>query len=325
MMSLTRRQLLKGGGTLAAGALLAPQLCFAEAAQPSPLRVWRYKGSAASFLELAGQADTPYPVEWVDVGGGNLVLEALNSGALDYAFMSEIPPIFGAIAKVPLALIAVFKGDNNDSGVVVKAGSGIRTVADLKGKKISYVRATNTHYFILNMLRQNGMTLDDVQAIALTMQDALTAFRSGHLDAIAVGGISALQAVSEMGGEMLENVSRYYSGNYLIASTAGVLADPQRRAQLGDFLLREKATWAWIETHPEDWATRSAALTGIRKELYLEQFQRRSQPAQLVAIDEQAIAAQQRVADAFYTHQLIRQPVDVRPLWHSDFSYLLNS
>ena len=325
MTSLTRRQLLVGSSALAAGALLAPHVGWAKAAQPSPLRVWRYKGSAASYLELAGQADTPYPVEWVDIGGGNLVLEALNSGALDYAFMSEIPPIFGAIAQVPLALVAVFKGDNNDSGVVVRKAAGIRTVADLRGKKISYVRATNTHYFVLNMLRQNGMTLDDVQAIPLSMQDSLTAFRSGHLDAIAVGGISALQAVSEMDGLMLENVSRYYSGNYLIATTAAVLADPQRTAQLGDFLLREKATWAWVEANPEGWAQRSAVLTGIRRELYLEQFQRRSQPAQLVAVDEQAIAAQQRVADAFYTNHLIRQPVDVRPLWHSNFTYLLNS
>jgi sulfonate transport system substrate-binding protein len=276
-------------------------------------------------MDIAGQADTPYPVEWIDIGGGNLVLEALNSGALDYAFMSEIPPIFASIAKVPLALVAVFKGDNNDSGVVVRKDAGIRTVADLRGKKISYVRATNTHYFVLNMLRQNGMTLDDVQAIPLTMQDSLTAFRSGHLDAIAVGGISALQAVSEMDGVMLENVSRYYSGNYLIATTTGALADPQRRAQIGDFLQREKATWAWVEANPEAWAQRSAALTGLPIQLYIEQFQRRSQPAQLVAVDDQAIAAQQRVADAFYTNQLIRQPVDVRPLWNSEFNHLLNS
>ncbi|WP_297838027.1 ABC transporter substrate-binding protein [Pseudomonas sp.] len=324
MVSLTRRQLLVNSGAFAAGCLLAAP-SWATTVQAPPLRVWRYKGSAASFMDIAGQADTPYPVEWIDIGGGNLVLEALNSGALDYAFMSEIPPIFASIAKVPLALVAVFKGDNNDSGVVVRKDAGIRTVADLRGKKISYVRATNTHYFVLNMLRQNGMTLDDVQAIPLTMQDSLTAFRSGHLDAIAVGGISALQAVSEMDGVMLENVSRYYSGNYLIATTTGALADPQRRAQIGDFLQREKATWAWVEANPEAWAQRSAALTGLPIRLYTEQFQRRSQPAQLVAVDDQAIAAQQRVADAFYTNQLIRQPVDVRPLWNSEFNHLLNS
>lgn len=113
MHTLTRRQLLLAGGTLAAGALLG-----AQAAEP--LRVWRYKGTAASFLADAGQADTPYPVEWVDVSGGNLVLEALSSGHLDYAFMSEIPPIFASIAKVPIALVAQYAGDRNDTSLVVK-------------------------------------------------------------------------------------------------------------------------------------------------------------------------------------------------------------
>ncbi|KPG98259.1 aliphatic sulfonate ABC transporter substrate-binding protein [Pseudomonas sp. RIT-PI-q] len=319
MHTLSRRQLLRATGVLAAGTLLDAK------AASGPLRVWRYKGMAASFLADAGQADTPYPVEWVDISGGNLVLEALSSGHLDYAFMSEIPPIFASIANVPLALVAVYKGDNNDSGIVVKKGSGIRSVADLKGKTISYVRATNTHYFVLNMLRQNGLSLADVKAVPLPVQDALTAFRNGHIDALATGGISALQAASQMDGVLLENVSRYYSGNYVIATTAQALADPQRRSQIGDFLQREKATWEWVNSHPERWAQRSEALTGIDRALYLRQFQQRSQPARLIGIDDSAIASQQQVADLFHENRLISQSVDVRPLWRNDFNPILNS
>jgi sulfonate transport system substrate-binding protein len=319
MHTLSRRQLLLAAGVLAAGTQINAQ------AASAPLRVWRYKGMAASFLADAGQADTPYPVEWVDIGGGNLVLEALTSGHLDYAFMSEIPPIFASIAKAPLALVAVYKGDTNDSGIVVKKGAGIRSVADLKGKTISYVRATNTHYFVLNMLRQNGLSLADVQAVPLPVQDALTAFRNGHIDALATGGISVLQAVSQMDGELLENVSRYSSGNYVIATTEQVLADPLRRSQISDFLQREKATWEWVNTHPERWAQRSEALTGIDRELYLRQFRQRSQPTRLVGTDDSAIAAQQQVADLFYENRLISQSVDVRPLWRNDFNQILNS
>jgi len=319
MHPLSRRQLLLASGVLAAGAVIGAQ------ASAAPLRVWRYKGTAASFLADAGQADTPYPVEWADISGGNLVLEALSSGHLDYAFMSEIPPIFASIAKVPLALIAVYKGDQNDTCVVVKKGSGIRSVQALKGKTISYVRATNTHYFVLNMLRQNGLTLADVTAVPLPVQDALTAFRNGHIDALVTGGISALQATSHMDGERLENVSRYYSGNYVIATTQQVLADPQRRSQVGDFLQREKATWEWVNAHPEQWADRSAALTGIDRGLYLRQFQQRSQPARLIGVDASAMASQQQVADLFYDNHLISHSVDVRPLWRDDFNPLLNS
>ncbi|TFY84645.1 ABC transporter substrate-binding protein [Pseudomonas kairouanensis] len=320
MHSLSRRQLLLAGGVLAAGSLLGRQAQAAE-----PLRVWRYKGTAASFMADAGQADTPYPVEWVDVSGGNLVLEALSSGHLDYAFMSEIPPIFASIAKVPIALVALYQGDQNDTSLVVKKASGIRTVQDLKGKTISYVRATNTHYFVLNMLAQNGLSLADVKAVPLPMQDALTAFRNGHVDAIATGGISALQATSQMDGELLADVSRYYSGNYVIATTKQVLADPQRRSQVGDFLRREQATWAWVNAHPERWAERSEALTGIDRALYLRQFQQRSRPGRLLGFDAAAISSQQQVADLFYQNHLISQSVDATPLWRDDFNPILNS
>lgn len=183
MHSLSRRQLLLAGGVLAAGSLLGRQAHAAE-----PLRVWRYKGMAASFMADADQADTPYPVEWVDVSGGNLVLEALSSGHLDYAFMSEIPPIFASIAKVPIALVALFQGDQNDTSLVVKKDSGLRTVQDLKGKTISYVRATNTHYFVLNMLAQNGLSLADVKAVVLPHQQVVLGegFDKGLGDDLAV-------------------------------------------------------------------------------------------------------------------------------------------
>ncbi|QLF94667.1 ABC transporter substrate-binding protein [Pseudomonas sp. ABC1] len=321
MTSFDRRTLLRNGALLA-GAALLPGL--ASAARPQPLRVWRYKGSAAHFLEDAGQAATPYPVEWVDIGGGNLVLEALTSGSLDYAFMSEIPPIFASIAKAPLALIASYSGDNNQSGIVVKKNAGIEHIGDLRGKRISYVRATNTHYLVLNMLRQNGLSLSDVQAIPLPAQDALTAFQNGHIDALVTGGISAIHAEVNLDGVLLKSAEGYYSGSFLIASTRDALADPTRRAAIGDFLLREKATWAWIESHPRQWAERSERLTGIPRELYLRQFERRSQPARLKLVEDSDIEAQQQVADLFHESGLIRQKVDVRPLWDRRFTELLS-
>ena len=320
MASLSRRRLLTASATLAAGALLLPGEVRAQA---QPLRVWRYKGSAATFMDLAGQTDTPYPLEWVDIGGGNLVLEALNSGSLDYVSMSEIPPIFAAVARVPIALIGVLPGDPHDNGIVVRKDAGIASVADLKGKRISYVRATNTHYFVLDMLRQHGLSLADVQAVPMPMQDALIAFRSGHVDALTGGGISLLQAAQE-GGTRLENVSRF-AGNTLIATTQGALLDPDKHRQLADFLLREKATWAWVRNHPEAWAQRCAEQTGIAAELYLQQFRQRAQPVSLGAINEQAISCAQQVADTFFENQLIRQPVDVRPLWRDDFKPILES
>lgn len=321
MQHFSRRRLLGVGATLCAGGWLgAPAL---QAAEP-PLRVWRYKGLAASFLDLAGQDQTPYPVQWVDTAGGNIVLEALRSGDLDYAYMSEIPPVFAQAAGSPLALIASFEGDANDTAVVVKRQSAIHQVADLKGKSISYVRATNNHFFLLDLLQKNSLTLQDITPVPMPMQDALTAFRSGHIDAVVVGGISALQAESGMEGRLLPDTRRYGSSNYLIATTAQTLDDAGRRARIGDFLLRERATWDWVQQHPQAWPARSQALTGIDQALYLQQAERRSRPGRLVAFNDTAVNTQQQVADTLFNSGLLPRSVDVRPLWRNDFSSLLN-
>ncbi|QKZ04804.1 ABC transporter substrate-binding protein [Pseudomonas eucalypticola] len=319
MSHFSRRRVLQAGLALGAGCLAGR----AMATGPG-LRVWRYKGLVPSFLDLAGQGNLPYPVQWADIAGGSIVIEALASDHLDYAYMSEIPPVFAAAANAPIKLIAVVRGDANETRLVVNKAAGIQHIRDLRGKRVSFVRGTNTQAFLLNLLQRNGLALTDVVPVPMPMQDALIAFQNGHIDALVAGGISGLRAATMMDGEMLEGTAGYYAGNYLIATNDAALADPVRRARIGDFLQRERATWAWIQAHPDAWADRSAQLTGISRELYLQQFHQRSQPAEVVAVDDTAIASQQHVADLFHDQQLIRRAVDVRPLWRHDFNQLLS-
>ena len=80
-----------------------------------------------------------------------------------------------------------------------------------------------------------------------------------------------------------------------------------------------------MQNNPEAWAQRNQDITGIAASLYLEQFHQRGEGQRMVPISEQAITSQQQVADAFYEHQLIRQQVNVRPLWRNDFKQILES
>lgn len=317
---LNRRRFLRHSAVLGLSAGAAPAL----AGSGEALRVWRYKGQAASFLADAGQASTPYPVEWVDIPGGAMVLEAFASASLDYAFMSPVLPLFASAAGNPLVLIASYQGEQNRSVLIVKRDSGIRTLADLKGKRISFVRATDTHYLVLNLLRDNGLSLADIQARPMPARDALVAFQNGHLDAIVAGGIGALQALTQMDGQVLDEASRYQCGNYLIATSARVLEQPGKQAQIADFLERERATWDWVERNPEAWAGRNEALTGISRTLYLQQFNQRQRPCRLLPVSEENIAAQQRIADLFHDSGLLRQPLTVRDFWDRRFTSLLS-
>lgn len=319
-ISLNRRAFLHHSAVAGLAAGLAPVLANAGDA----LRVWRYKGQAASFLADAGQADTPYPLQWVDVPGGAMVLEAFASDSLDYAFMSPVLPLFASVAHNPLVLIACYQGEQNRSSLIVKRDGGIRSIADLKGKRVSFVRATDTHYLVLNLLRANGLSLTDIQARPMPARDALIAFQNGHLDAIVAGGIGAFQAQTGMDGVVLDEASLYHCGNYLIATTEQVLRQPGKQAAIRDFLQREKATWDWVEHNPQAWAERNETLTGIPSALYLQQMNQRQHPCRLLPVSEGDIVAQQRIADLFHDSGLIRQPLDVRGFWDERFNPLLS-
>lgn len=61
-------------------------------------------------------------------------------------------------------------------GILVKAVSPIRTVADLKGRKVGYARGSSSHNYIAAALEQHGLDLGDIQSVSLGAADANFAF-----------------------------------------------------------------------------------------------------------------------------------------------------
>ncbi|HUM07903.1 MAG TPA: ABC transporter substrate-binding protein, partial [Acidocella sp.] len=116
--SLPRRQFL----SLTAAGLAAPTILRAA---PKPLRVGVYKGQDKTLLPLAGQADFPYPVQFFEFASGQLIIEAVNAGALDYGSWSEIPQAFAAASGAKVRAIAALRGDVNDQVVLVRKDAGI--------------------------------------------------------------------------------------------------------------------------------------------------------------------------------------------------------
>ncbi|WP_288486173.1 ABC transporter substrate-binding protein [uncultured Novosphingobium sp.] len=152
-----------------------------------PLRV-AITGKGASdtrlLLKAAGLAPD-FPVQYLEFQSGHLVIEALNSDALDFGGSSEIPPVFSAASTVQSFLqVGVLHGDVNNQAVLVPKGPAIRDLRDLKGKRVGYVRATTSQYFLIEMLRSVGLSWSDIEPVALTVSDGVAAFSQGALDAL---------------------------------------------------------------------------------------------------------------------------------------------
>ncbi|MFC0386156.1 ABC transporter substrate-binding protein [Muricoccus vinaceus] len=301
------------------GALAVPAIARAQV--PVTLRVAQYKAGDALLLRLAGLADTPYRVEWSEFGSGNLMLEAANAGALDLAYGSEIPPTFAAVSGARVKLVAVIRGDVNEQVVLVPQGSAIRDIAGLKGKRVGFVRATTTHYYLSRMLAEAGLSLSDVQLVNLTPSDGQAAFRSGALDAWAIYGYS-VPVARQGGARVLRTAQGILSGNYPYFIRAGLADEPARAEAARDLLDRIRRAMPFIQERPAEYAAAQAAVLNVPEPTIRALLDNVSQARSLAPADDAAVASHQAVADEFARIGVIPRRVDVAPLWDRGFARL---
>ena len=278
------------------------------------LRLAQFKAGDELLLKLAGQSDAPYRAVWSEFGSGNLMLEAVAAGALDLAYGSEIPPTFAAVSGAPIRIVAVIRGDVNEQVVLVPAGSTVRSIADLRGKRVGYVRATTTQYYLYEMLQEAGLAWSDITPVNLSPADGQAAFRAGNLDAWAIYGYS-VPVARHAGARVLRTAAGVLSGNYPFFANPAALADPARRAALAEHLRRIALAFHWIDDHHAAYAAAQAPLIGVPEDQIRELLDNVSQPRRLVRPDDAAISSQQKVADVFYQAGVIPRHVDVAPLW----------
>ncbi|MDR3505503.1 MAG: ABC transporter substrate-binding protein [Acidocella sp.] len=311
--SLPRRRLF----SLAAASLAAPAILRAS---PKPLRAGVYKGQDKTLLPLAGQADFPYPVQYFEFSSGQLIIEAINAGALDYGSWSEIPQAFAAAGRAQVRAIAVLRGDVNDQVVLVRKDAGISSIAGLKGKRVGYVRATTSHYYLLRMLWQAGLDFTDIQAINLSPTDGAAAFAAGDLDAWAIYGYPIYEALAAGHAEVLRTAQGILSGNYLLGASLAALADSALRASIVDYVGRVGRTYGWAEANKPAWSKALAQTIQVKQSYIDYELYHESQPERLTKLDDGVVASTQAVADTFSKAGLLPTGVDVKPYF--DYSII---
>jgi sulfonate transport system substrate-binding protein len=327
---LNRRQILTGGATMLLGGSVLLGGCGSSATPGDPVLRLSVTGKGESDTRLLFKAAGIVPeglrLEYSEFQSGHLVVEALNGGSLDYGGMSEIPPVFAAASTIQsFRQIAVYHGDVNNQVVLVPRRSTARGIADLKGKRVGYVRATTSHYFLIRMLEEVGLGWDDIIPVAMNVSDGTAAFSRGSLDAWAIYGFPIQRAIATEGARILKTALGILSGNYLVAAHVDALADPVLSKAIGAYLAYLKQGFAWAAAHQEAWAGVIAADIGVPKRYVDDQFRRKSDVYELRPVTDAAIASQQQVADVFRKAGLLPRPVDVRPLWDARFNPIISA
>ena len=134
--------------------------------------------------ELDGRlAPLGFRVQWREFPSGPPLLEALNAGAIDFGHAGETPPIFAQAAGVSFVYVAYEPPSPKGEAIVVRAGSPLKTLADLRGKKIALNKGSNVHYLLVRALEYAGIKYSEIEPVYLAPADARAVFERGAVDA----------------------------------------------------------------------------------------------------------------------------------------------
>ncbi|MFE1841028.1 ABC transporter substrate-binding protein [Streptomyces sviceus] len=198
-----------------------------------------------------------YKVKWAEFEGAAPLYQAVQAGAADTGYSADLPALQALSGGVRVKNVAALKNDGRHVGIVVRKGSGIDTVKDLKGQKVvvSSAKGSVAEYLLANVLKQNGLSYQDVHVQYLLPTDAQAAFASGKIKAWATFGV--YQAVGlEQGGKLLvDGADGRVSGIGFINASDEALADSSKKAALADFLKRLGTALQWTSTHQDAYAT----------------------------------------------------------------------
>jgi sulfonate transport system substrate-binding protein len=190
--------------------------------------------------------------------------------------------------------------------IVVADASPIRSIADLKGKKVAVTKGAGSHYLLLSALARNGLTFKDIKPAYLSAADGRAALVSGNVDAWVAWDpfLSSAQRGSGVrivaDGEGLASYKRYYLASEPFAA--------KRPDVLAVLFAKLQETGAWVKTHPKEAAEILVPQWKIDAETIEQANARRTYRVGPIAPD--SLSEQQRIADAFQAEGLIPVKVD---------------
>ncbi|OUL28445.1 aliphatic sulfonate ABC transporter substrate-binding protein [Nostoc sp. T09] len=279
------------------------------------IRIVRSKQlTALAVLEKQGNlekrlAELGYKLEWPEFAAGPQQLEALNANGLDIASTAESPPIFAQAAGTPLIYLSANSSDGRAVSLLVPNNSTVKSVQDLKGKKVAFQKASIGHYLLVRALEKEGLKLSDVQSVFLPPPDANAAFSQGKVDAWFIWEPFVTRNVQKKvgrvlidGGNGLRDTNNFYSTTRKFyqenPEVIKVFLEELQKAQI------------WSKQHPKEIAELLAPATQLDVPT-LEAMHGKYDFA-LEPITEKIITKQQEVADKWYSLGLIPKKVNVR-------------
>ncbi|WP_315806338.1 MULTISPECIES: aliphatic sulfonate ABC transporter substrate-binding protein [unclassified Bradyrhizobium] len=311
--ALARSTLVRRGLLAAVFALLAISALASPAAAEDIRIGYQRSSTLTAILKANGELDKALAplgikVTWHEFSSGLPLLEAINIGSIDFgADVADTVPVFAQAAGARLAYVAEEAASPSAQAILVPTASPIRSLADLKGKKIAVTKGAGSHYLLLAALARAGLSFKDITPAYLPPADGRAAFVSNNVDAwiawdpflTSVTRQSGARVLAD-GSDGLASYKRYYlaSADY---------AD-RRADTLNVIFVKLVETGQWVKAHPGEAANLLAGLWGIDAATVEEANSHRSY--RVGAVTPAGLTEQQKIADAFFAEHLLPAKLD---------------
>ena len=296
-------------------ALFAAAISFGAItqAQAETLRIGYQKYGTLVLLKAKGSlekrlAEQGIEVQWTEFPGGPQLLEGLNVGSIDFGTTGEAPPIFAQAAGADLLYVAHEPPAPTSEAILVPKDSSLKSVSELKGKKIALNKGSNVHYLLVRALEDAGLKYSDIQPVYLPPADARAAFERGSVDAWVIWDPFQAAAEHQLQARTLRN------GEGLVANHQFYLAArpyAEKHPEVVTVLVEEiRGIGEWTRANSAEATAQVAPLLGLSPEITRTAVERQAYGAQFISPD--VVEAQQQIADTFSDLKLIPKRLSIK-------------
>ena len=298
---------------LFAAAITFGAITHAQAASESVLRIGYQKYGTLVLLKSSGAlekrlAEQGVKVQWTEFPAGPQLLEGLNVGSIDFGTTGETPPVFAQAAGADLLYVAFEPPAPLSEAILLPKDSPIKTVAELKGKKVALNKGSNVHYLLVRALEDAGLKYSDIQPVYLPPADARAAFERGSVDAWVIwdpfqaAAEQQLQARTLRDGQGLVDNHQFYLATKPYA---------EKNPAVLDVLIDEiRIVGEDSKADPEKVTDQVAPLLGLPRDITSIAVKRQGYGA--APVTPEVVVAQQKIADTFTALKLIPKQLSIK-------------
>lgn len=277
-----------------------------------PLYIMRDQGTLEHALEDAG-----YEVEvtYTEYESGPAENEAFAAGLVDVGVMGNVPALSGIASGQDRTLIGIAYNGEATEAIIVPKDSQIKTVADLKGKKIGLVVGSIAQNLVSNVFETSDISFRDVEFVNLSAGEQQQALINGQVDAVATWEPTISKLTADGSNVVLADGTGVFLGENPILARGDYVESHREIIEI--FLQEYKKAATLLESDTKAYAKEYSDDFGLEETIMETALANAKMP---IAIGDADVEDLQKTAEFLKREELVTKLVNVKDYVDVSFS-----